>query len=398
MGYREKELWMLLVPDYETQARIEALRARLSARGLRGALFTARVDRFYLTGTAQEGILWVGAEGEPRLFVLRDVDRARSETFIEIVPVANWRELWTRARDLVGAGEIGLPLDVIRAADLRHLGLTDLQAVTDVSSDLLALRRRKSPWEIGRLEETGRVAAAVYRHAAEILQPGMTEAEFAGRLFAHAMQLGHEGLHRSRGAFEAYSWHVLSGPNTARPGAVDTPMSGEGLSPAYPWGPGHRVIQRGEPVIVDFAISVLGYQTDQTRTFCIGPAPDWLEDGHARILKVYNAIVATLREGAIAGEVFARGEEAARAQGLTGYLGRPGHRCRFVGHGVGLELVEPPMIALGVKEGLPLHSTLAIEPKAIIDDLGGVGVEDTVLLEPGGVRSLTSIPLELISV
>jgi len=64
----------------------------------------------------------------------------------------------------------------------------------------------------------------------------------------------------------------------------------------------------------------------------------------------------------------------------------------------GLEIVEPPLIALGVKEGLPLHSTLAIEPKAIIDGLGGFGVEDTLLLEPGGVRSLTSIPLELISV
>jgi len=389
---------MVIVPDNEIRARIESLRARLADRGLRGALFTARVDRFYLTGTAQEGILWVGTVEDPRLFVLRDADRARSETPIEIVPVANWRELWTQSRDLVGAGGIGLTFDVLRAADLRHLGLTNLQAVTDVSPDLLALRSRKSPWEIDRLEATGRVAAAVYRHAAEILQPGMTEAEFAGRLFAQAMRLGHEGLHRSRGAFEAYSWHVLSGPNTARPGAVDTPMSGEGLSPAFPWGAGHRVIRRGEPVIVDFAVSLFGYQTDQTRTFCIGPAPDWLEEAHARILEVYGAIVATLREGAIAGEVFARGEEEARARGLTGYLGRPGHRCRFVGHGVGLEIVEPPLIALGVKEGLPLHSTLAIEPKAIIGDLGGVGVEDTVLLTTDGVRSLTLIPLELMSV
>lgn len=389
---------MLIVPEKEIRTRIELLRSRLAARGLRGALFTARVDRFYLSGTVQEGILWVGAEGPPRLFVLRDINRARSETPVEVIPVSGWRDLWTRARELVGIGGIGLTVDVLSAAHLRHLGLDDLHAVADVSPDLLALRRRKSPWEIGRLEETGRVAADVFRHAAEILRPGMTEAEFAGLLFAHAMKLGHEGLLRTRGSFEAYSWHVLSGPNTARPGAVDTPMSGEGLSPAFPWGAGRRVIQRGEPVIVDFGVSLLGYQTDQTRTFCIGPAPDWLRDGHDRILEVYRSMVAALRHGAIAGEVFDRGMEQAESLGLSGYLGRPGQRCRFVGHGVGLEIVEPPLIALGVREAVQLDSALALEPKAILGSHGGVGVEDTLLLEASGVRPLASIPLELISV
>ena len=389
---------MLNVPESEIRARIESLRARLSTRGLRGAFFTARVDRFYLSGTVQEGILWVGAEEDPRLFVLRDADRARSETPLEVVAVSGWRELWIRARDLVGAGRIGLTLDVLCAAHLRHLGLDDLHAAADVSPDLLALRSRKSLWEIGRLEETGRVAADVFRHATEILRPGMSEVEFAGLLFAHAMKLGHEGLLRTRGSFEAYSWHVLSGPNTARSGAVDTPMSGEGLSPAFPWGAGRRAIQRGEPVIVDFGVSLFGYQTDQTRTFCVGPAPDWLLEAHAGILEVYRCMVATLREGAIAGEVFARGEEQARSLGLSGYLGRPGHRCRFVGHGVGLEIVEPPLIAQGVKEVLQLFSAIALEPKAIIGNLGGVGVEDTLLLDDTGVRPLASIPLELIRV
>ena len=188
------------------------------------------------------------------------------------------------------------------------------------------------------------------------------------------------------------------GPTPPVPVPSIRPMSGEGLSPAFPWGAGRRVIQRGEPVIVDFPISLLGYQTDQTRTFCIGPAPDWLLEGHARVLEVYRSLVATLREGTIAGEVFARGEEQAASLGLTGYLGRPGQRCRFVGHGVGLEMVEPPLIAQGVQEVLQLFTAVALEPKAIIGDLGGVGVEDTLLLDDTGVRPLAPIPLELIRV
>lgn len=389
---------MLIVPEDEILARVNSMRIRLSDRGLRGALFTARVDRFYLSGTVQEGILWVGVGGDPRLFVLRDAGRARGETPLEVVEVSSWRELWARARELVEAGEIGLTLDVLPAAHLRRLGFGDLRAVVDVSPDLLALRCRKSSWEIGRLEAAGRVAAAVFQHAAEILRPGMSEAEFAGLLFARAMELGHEGLLRTRGGLEAYSWHVLSGPNTARAGAIDTPMSGEGLSPAFPWGAGHRLIQSGEPVIVDFGVSLLGYQTDQTRTFCVGPPPDWLLEAHERILEVYGTMVTALREGTSAGEVFARGKEEAGRLGLSGYLGRPGHRCRFVGHGIGLEVVETPLIARDAKEILQHSSAVALEPKAVIGNLGGVGVEDTLLIEGAGARSLTLIPLELIRV
>lgn len=315
---------MLIVPENEIRARIKLLRARLSTQGLRGALFTARVDRFYLSGTVQEGILWVGAEEDPRLFVLRDAERARSETPLEVVAVSGWRELWTRARDLVGAGRIGLTLDVLPVAHLRHLGISDHHATVDISPDLLALRSRKSPWEINRLEETGRVAADVFRHAAEILRPGITEAEFAGLLFAHAMKLGHEGLLRSRGNFEAYSWHVLSGPNTARPGAVDTPMSGEGLSPAFPWGAGRRAIQCGEPVIVDFGVSLFGYQTDQTRTFCAGPAPDWLLEAHAGILEVYRCMVATIRRVRLPGRYLHGGKSRQDPWGYRAISAAPG--------------------------------------------------------------------------
>jgi Xaa-Pro dipeptidase len=226
----------------------------------------------------------------------------------------------------------------------------------------------------------------------------VTVTKVAGLLFARAMELGHEGLLRTRGTFEAYSWHVLSGPNTSKSGAIDTPMSGEGLSPAFPWGAGHRVIQRGEPVIIDFGISLFGCQTDQTRRYCVGPAPDWLLEAHAGVLEVYGSMVATLSEGAITGEVFARGEQEAAKQGLSGYLGHPGQRCSFVGHGIGLETVEPPLIAKGAKEALQISSAVALEPKAIIGSDGGVGVEDTLLLDDSGVRSLTPIPLELIQV
>lgn len=388
----------LTVPEAELQARVAVFREKLAQRGLGGGLVTGRVDRYYLAGTAQDGLLWVGAQGDPALFVIRDVARARAETPFEVVPVTGRRELWARARDLFGAGDAGVTLDVLSSGDLRRLGITDLATVVDVTPDLLAQRARKSRWEVARMEETGRVAAEVFRHGGEILRPGMTEAEFAGQLFAKAMALGHEGTLRSRGELAAFSWHVLSGPNCAKPGAIDTPMSGEGLSPAFPWGASRRVIGRGEPVIVDFGVSVFGYQTDQTRTFCIGPAPAWLEEAHAAILETHRAMAALLKPGMPVGEVFDRGREVAHARGLTDYLGHDGSRCRFVGHGVGLETVEPPVVAEGSTAPVGVSSAVALEPKAVVGNLGGVGVEDTFLVEDTGARPLAPIPLELIVV
>lgn len=247
------------------------------------------------------------------------------------------------------------------------------------------------------MEESGRVAAETFRYAAEILRPGITEADLGAQLFAKAMSLGHEGLLRCRD-FEAYSWHILSGPNTAKRGAIDTPMTGEGMSPAFPWGAGRREIQRGEPIIVDFGAVVFGYQTDQTRTFCIGSAPEWLVAAHASIVQIQRRMFEMMRPGTSAGDVFNAGEAEAVRLGFDGYLGPEGRRCRFVGHGVGIEIVEPPLIAAGSKAVLEVSCTVAMEPKAVVGDLGGVGVEDTVVLEHSGPRPLGSFPLELICV
>lgn len=384
-----------LVPPSEITGRLAAFRGRLRRRGLSGALLTSRAGRFYLAGTSQDGALWVEAERDPVLWVVRDAVRARRETPVEVVPVAGRRELWGAARGRVAPGRPGIEADVLSVADLGRLGLS-AGAVEDVSGELLDQRRRKSPWEVGRLEEAGRIAAAVYAHAAEVLRPGLTEVELAGLLFARAQALGHEGLLRCRG-FEAYSWHVLSGPNCGLAGANDSPMSGEGLSPAFPVGAGRRTIRRGEPVLVDFGVCALGYHLDQTRTFCLGAPPAWLAEGYGAVEAVYAALRAALLPGRTAGEVFAAGAERARELGLEGYLGPPERRCRFVGHGVGVELVEAPLLAEGSPHPLEAGEVVAVEPKAVFPG-GGCGAEDTFLLTEAGPRPLADLPPGLLVV
>ena len=386
---------METVPESEIAGRVASFKARLAARGLAGALITSRPDRYYLSGTIQDGLLWVDAVGDPILWVLRDVERADAESPLPAIPVASRRDLWSQARSMASARRIGLVSDTLILADFARLGLA-LEAVEDVSPELLAQRSRKSPWEVAKMEAAARVADAVYAHAGEVLRPGMTEAEVGGLLFARAMALGHEGLLRGRGGFEPYSWHILSGPNAALPGVNDSPQSGEGLSPSFPMGAGRREIRRGEPVLIDFGTCVFGYQTDQTRTFCLGPAPDGLRDAHRALEEVYDEAIRALAPGASAGSVFAAASARAEALRLDGYLGSPGKRCRFVGHGVGLETAEPPILADGSAQRLETGMTVAVEPKAVLDGSGGVGMEDTFLVTDEGSRPFTMMPRKLI--
>ncbi|GAB4274714.1 MAG: Xaa-Pro peptidase family protein [Deferrisomatales bacterium] len=389
---------METVPPQEIAARLGAFQQKVAELGAVGALVTGKTDRFYLCGTTQEAFLWVPARGDAELWVIRDAARARAESPVAVGEVAGWRELWERARRAAGRGPVGIAADTFTVAEMARLGFRSTEEVVDVTPALLALRARKSPWEIAKMEETGRMAAQVYAYAAQVLRPGMTEAELGGLLFAKAMALGHEGVLRSRGSFEPYSWHVLSGPNAALPGAVDTPMSGTGLSPSFPTGAGCRPLRRGEPVLVDFAVCRYGYQTDQTRTFCLGPPPEWLREAHEGVLAVHGRLTAALRPGVSAGGVFAAGWEAARHSRLSGYLGPPERPCRFVGHGVGLETVEPPLIAEGARAPIEPGMTIALEPKAVREGLGGTGVEETFVVTEAGARSLFPFPPELVVV
>ena len=103
----------------------------------------------------------------------------------------------------------------------------------------------------------------------------MSEIEFAGVLEFEAKKRGHEGLIRMRGLnIEGYAWQVLSGPSGSLVSEADTPAGGQGLSPAFPMGPGFRRIQSNEPVFVDFPICYNGYLADQARMYCLGEMPE----------------------------------------------------------------------------------------------------------------------------
>ena len=387
-------------PAPELDARVRELQSSLRARELHGALIFQNADLFYFAGTVQQSYLYVPASGEPTLFVRRVLERARAESALAaVVPLASPKDLAEALLGRYGAlpQRLGLELDVLPVNRLRRLqellpGITPV----DVSPDIVRQRSIKSEYEIGLLRESAAIADALCERLPDLLEEGLTEAEFAGKIEAQARALGHEGIIRMRGFNqEMFYGQLLVGPSGAVASFLDTPLGGSGLSAAVAQGVGMRRIGRGEPVVFDFVPVLHGYITDFTRIFSLGRLPDELRRAYGAALQVQDAVVEVARPGVTCRVLYEAAVRVAEHVGLTEhFMGCGQTRARFVGHGVGLELDELPVIAANDTVLQP-GMVFALEPKFVFPGLGAVGIENTWCVRADGLERLTLSSEEL---
>ncbi len=393
----------LRVPSEEIRDRIERLRQRMEEKGIEGALIFQNVDLFYFSGTMQEGVLFLSLT-EELLFIRRFLPRAEEETPLErVLPLRSLREIAPLIRDHLGRipSRMGLELDLLPVRLYRKLeeALGGVEFV-DLSPLILDVRKIKSPWEVSMMEKAGEIGRAVYERVPELIKEGMSELEVAGKMVSLAMSLGHQEYLRMRGfGAEAHSWHVLSGLTGGILSRIDAPMGGAGPSPAYPAGASPKAIKAREPILVDFGTCYFGYLVDETRCFSLGPLPQRFRDAWKASREIEEEVIALARPGISCQELFEKGWEVARRLGYEEvFMGPRGHKTSFIGHGIGLELNEPPFIADGHDYPLEEGMTFALEPKMVFVGEGAVGTENTYLLTARGVRKLTPAPEELVEI
>ncbi len=388
------------VPFREIRNRISGLQAGMAAAGLDAVFIVQPVDLYYFSGTAQNAYLYVPVEGDPLLLVRRSPERARRESCLKVVAIERVSQVPGLVKETTGRlpEKCGLEFDILPVREYfyyqRLFPATDF---TDASDLILQQRAIKSEWEIGRLENAGRVSSKAFEVLRQRLEPGWSELEAAAAIEAAARAMGHEGKLRIRHfRAEGYPGHLLSGPDGALAGALDSPASGRGPSAAFPFGAGHRRIGPHEPVMVDFACVVEGYHMDETRMFAAGSMPAAARDATLASEEIYRGLLDYLRPGLTCHQVFARAIEIASRLGRQEeFLGLPESRARFVGHSIGLELVEPPVLAEGHGQVLRAGMVFAIEPKMVIRDGFIAGVENVVRITEKGAVEVSNTALEI---
>ena len=389
------------IPPDEIFRRIAAFQKHLRSKNLSGALLLQRVDILYFSGTAQSGYLYIPDRGAAGLFIRRHLPRAEAESPLDIiVPIDSLTRLpaclekhYGRLPDIMGLEYDVLPVRSYHFLKTLFPGLK----FKDASPLVHRTRMIKSPWELKQLALTAELSCKIFDYMRAAVRPGLTEMEFSGVIEAYARQQGHSGGLRNRDPLtDLYSWHILSGANGAHLGHLDSPASGQGTSVAFPCGAGYKKLAAHEPVMVDFGTVLNGYHMDETRMLSIGPLPQEAADACRAAITIQQEVLAAVKPGITVDALFNLAVRTAEALGYgEQFLGPPGLKTSFIGHGVGLELVEPPIVARGKKDALEPGMVLAIEPKMVFEGRFGAGIESVLTVTESGGRLLSRVPAEL---
>lgn len=390
------------IPQQELERRVKSLQQKMEQQQLEAVLIMDFIDLYYFTGTAQKAFLFLPVAGEPLLLVKKDYERARRESNLQqIVPLNSIKEITAVIRDhgYLLPKSLGLELDVLPAVDyFFYQKIFNESKITDCSLLIKQVRMVKSPYEIELIGQTAKLHQQIFYRVAEILKPGMRDLDIAAEIEAVSRRQNHMGLIRFRGFnSEMFFAVALVGADSAVPSAYDTPLAGQALSPVFPMGCSGRKVEPGEPVVVDCGGNYTGYIIDQTRVYAAGKLPSELERAHEISIDILQGIKQQAKPGNSLAEIYHWACEQARHYGLEEhFMGYGANKVSFIGHGVGLELNELPVLAGHMDQILEQGMVMAVEPKFVFPGIGSVGVEDTLVVTSKGMEPLADCyPLEL---
>jgi Xaa-Pro aminopeptidase len=361
-------------------------------------------DLFYFSGTVQAGLLCLPASGEPVYLIQKSLSRARTESpWEKLLPLTGLK----KAPDLI-AGEgygtlrrIGLEMDVLPTSYyLRFQSLFPEAEFLDASQAIRKIRMIKSPYEIDRIRLAARQLERAFDQMPGWIDPGIAELEVQARLEGFLRQNGHQGITRMRGFNNEIAYGtVSSGASACYPTLFPGPVGFIGLYPGVPNGGSERKLEMGDPLMADIVGGSGGYIADKTRVYVLGELERDMCDGHEFALDIMRGIEAMLRPGVLSLEVYRYTLERIKDSPYAeNFMGVGDSKVRFVGHGVGLELDELPVLAASFDIPLQAGMTIAIEPKIFFPERGGVGIESTYLITDSGFENLTPFPETIIHV
>jgi Xaa-Pro aminopeptidase len=384
-----------ITPEAEIFSRIDTLKRYMKKAAIDAIFLTHKPDIYYFSGTAQDCYLYICLGQAPLLFVKRYLPRAKLETPIrKIFPLVSVTQIPLKIMDAHGRlpSAMGLAFDVVPVRDYHFFQeLFNQTKILDGTPLIVACRQIKSAYEIQQIKTAAAVSKKTFDFMAKKITPGISEMEFCGMVEAFARCQGHSGkLQMRHYRSEGFSFHLMSGKTGGLAGALDSPVCGTGTCTAYPFGAGPKLIRENEPILIDFATMVKGYHMDESRMFVVGNMPADAMTASLAAVEILYLVKEAMKPGVEIGDLFDLSVNTATKMGYAQeYLGLPHLKSRFVGHGIGLELVESPVLAKGRSTRIRPGMVFAVEPKFIFKDRFAAGIESVILVTDRGSRFLS---------
>lgn len=221
-------------------------------------------------------------------------------------------------------------------------------------------RAIKTEDELQKIENSQRIAEKALAKIIPIIKPGVTEREISAELMFEIIRLGADSL--------AFDNIVSFGENSANPHHH----------------PSDRKLDKNDLILIDFGARAGGYCSDMTRTFTLGNPPDRLKAIHDIVAEAQSYALKNIKAGMTGNEADSLAREYIRA---NGYAKEFGHS---LGHGVGVEIHEQPRLGERSEDILVPGMVVTVEPGIYIEGLGGVRIEDMIVIQEDGIYNFTN--------
>lgn len=382
------------IPSSEIDFRISKIQSLLVATGIDAIVLNNNANLFYTAGYIFNGYVYIPKTGNAIYFVRRPVGLSANN-----IIYINKPEQIVEHIDISKLSTIGLELDTTSYSTIERLNKIFPNAtITNASGILRKVRSTKTPFEIECLIQSGEKHAKTYSQISSVYRDGMTDLEFQIEIERLSRLEGCLGQFRISGdSMEIFMGNLIAGENADNPSPYDFAMGGAGLNPSLPVGCNGTTIAQNTSIMVDLNGNFTGYMTDMTRVFSVGEIGELAKKAHKCSQHINHELAAMGKPGTPAKALFERALAIATEEELDMYF--MGHRqhAGFVGHGVGIEVNELPVIAPRSKDILEENNIIALEPKFVIPQVGAVGIENTYVVTPEGMKSITNAPEEIIS-
>lgn len=381
----------------ELKLRRDKIRALMAQQGIDAALITCNVNLIYTYGRVVSGYLYLPLNAPARLFIKRPNDIEGEH----IHPIRKPEQITGLLK------ECGLPLPVKLMLEGDELPFTEYNRLaacfpeTEVVSCGTALIRQarsiKTPIEIEMFRRSGIAHAKAYEQISSVYQPGMTDRQLSVEIERLMRLEGCLGIFRVFGqSMEIFMGSLLAGDNAAVPSPYDFALGGKGLDPSLPGGVSGTLLQAGQCFMVDMGGNFYGYMGDMSRVFSIGKLPEQAYAAHQTCLEIQEEIVAMAKPGTVCEDMYNKAIEIVTKAGFADYFMGVDQKAKFIGHGIGLEINEMPVLAPRMKQELEPGMVFALEPKIVLPGIGPVGIENSWAVTTDGFEKLTLCKEEII--
>ena len=381
----------------ELKQRRDKIRVLMAQRGIDAALIACNVNLIYTYGTVVSGYLYLPLESPARLFVKRPNNITGEHVLLVRKP--------EQLPELIQ--ECGLPLpkklmlegDELSFTEYNRLAacFPEAEVVPCGSSLIRQARSIKTVMEIEIFRRSGAAHAKAYEQIPSVYRPGMTDRQLSIEIERLMRLEGCLGIFRVFGqSMEIFMGSLLAGDNAAAPSPYDFALGGEGLDPSLPGGANGSLLQAGQSLMVDMGGNFYGYMGDMSRVFSIGKLPEKAYAAHQTCLEVQEAIANMAKPGVVCEDLYNTAVKMVEEAGFADYFMGVGQKAKFIGHGIGLEINEAPVIAPRMKQELEPGMVFALEPKIVLPGVGPLGIENSWVVTTEGVEKLTVCNEEII--